>query len=102
MIVSSPDEVTRERLEGEATLLTSVVRETECEAVTEREDTYEVIIDRDGERKTGRYTIGEWVHEDIDIIKEENLLQLGDWRTRLNLWSNIMRMTRNMLFSEDT
>ena len=60
LIVSSPDEVTRERLEGEATLLNSVVRETECEAVTEREDTYEVIIDRDGERTTGKYVIGEW------------------------------------------
>ena len=42
MIVSSPDEITRERLEAEATLLDSVVMETECEAVTEREDTYEV------------------------------------------------------------
>ena len=45
LIVSSPDEITRERLEAEATLLDSVVRETECEAVTEREDFYEVIID---------------------------------------------------------
>ena len=49
MIVSSPDEVSRERLEREATLLVTVERETECETVTEREDTYEVIIDTDGE-----------------------------------------------------
>ena len=59
LIVSSPDEITRERLEREATLLHSVERETECEAVTEREDIYEVIIDSDGELKTERYTIGE-------------------------------------------
>ena len=43
LVVSSPDEITRERLEAEATLLNSVERETECEAVTKREDTYEVI-----------------------------------------------------------
>jgi hypothetical protein len=60
LIVSSTDEITRELLEAEATLLDSVVRETECEAVTEREDTYEVIIDSDGERRTGAYVIGEW------------------------------------------
>ena len=60
LIVSSTDEITRELLEREATLLDTVVRETECEAVTEREDTYEVIIDSDGERKTGTYVIGEW------------------------------------------
>ena len=50
LVVSSPDEITRERLEAEATLLNSVVMETECEAVTEREDTYEVIIDSEGGR----------------------------------------------------
>ena len=61
MIVSSPDEITRERLEAEATLLNSVERETECEAVTKREDTYEVIIDSDGERRPGRYVIGGWM-----------------------------------------
>ena len=60
LIVSSPDEVSRERLELEATLLDSVERETECEAVTEREDTYEVIIDTDGERKPDKYVIGGW------------------------------------------
>ena len=49
--MSSPDEITREQLEAEATLLDSVVRETECEAITEREDTYEVIIDSEGERR---------------------------------------------------
>ena len=58
MVVSSPDEITRERLEAEATLLDSVERETECEAVIEREDTYEVIIDNDGERTPELYTIG--------------------------------------------
>ena len=58
LIVSSPDEITRERLEAEATLLDSVVRETECEAVTEREDTYEVIIDSEGERTPELYSIG--------------------------------------------
>ena len=58
LIVSSTDEITRERLEAEATLLDSVVRETECEAVTEREDTYEVIIDSEGERRPEQYTIG--------------------------------------------
>ena len=58
MIVSSPDEITRERLEAEATLLDSVVRETECEAITEREDTYEVIIDSKGERRPELYSIG--------------------------------------------
>ena len=58
--MSSTDEITRELLEAEATLLDSVVRETECEAVTEREDTYEVIIDSDGERRKGTYVIGEW------------------------------------------
>ena len=56
--MSSPDEITRERLEAEATLLDSVVRETECEAVTEREDTYEVIIDSKGERRPELYSIG--------------------------------------------
>ena len=58
LIVSSPDEITRERLEAEATLLHSVERETECEAVTEREDTYEVIIDSDGEQTSEIYVIG--------------------------------------------
>ena len=58
MIASSPDEITRERLEAEATLLDSVERETECEAVTEREDTYEVIIDSEGERTPEQYSIG--------------------------------------------
>ena len=58
MVVSSPDEITRERLEAEATLLDSVERETECEAVTEREDTYEVIIDSEGERTTEEYSTG--------------------------------------------
>ena len=59
MIVSSPDEITRERLEAEATLLDSVVRETECEAVTEREDTYEVIIDNEGELTYQEYVSGQ-------------------------------------------
>ena len=58
LIVSSPDEITRERLEAEATLLHSVVRETECEAVTEREDTYEVIIDNGVEPQSEEYSIG--------------------------------------------
>ena len=58
MIVSSPDEVSRERLELEATLLDSVERETECEAVTEREDTYEVIIDTEGRLTSQKYAIG--------------------------------------------
>ena len=60
LVVSSPDEITRERLEAEATILDSVERDTECEAVTEREDTYEVIIDSEGERRPGRYVIGGW------------------------------------------
>ena len=59
LIVSSPDEISRERLEREATLLDSVERETECEAVTEREDTYEVIIDSDGERTYHEYVTGQ-------------------------------------------
>ena len=59
LIVSSPDEVSRERLEREATLLDSMERETECEAVTEREDTYEVIIERDGERTYHKYVTGQ-------------------------------------------
>ena len=59
LIVSSPDEVSRERLEREATLLDSVERETECEAVTEREDTYEVIIESDGERTYHEYVTGQ-------------------------------------------
>ena len=58
LIVSSPDEITRERLEAEATLLHSVERETECEAVTEREDTYEVIIDNGVEAQSEEYSIG--------------------------------------------
>ena len=58
MIVSSPDEVSRERLEREATLLDSVERETECEAVTEREDTYEVIIESEGQQTSEIYVIG--------------------------------------------
>ena len=58
LIVSSPDEVSRERLEREATLLDSVERETECEAVTEREDTYEVIIDTNGRLTSQKYAIG--------------------------------------------
>lgn len=58
LIVSSPNEVTRERLEREATLLYSVERETECEAVTEREDTYEVIIDNGLEPQSEEYSIG--------------------------------------------
>ena len=58
LIVSSPDEVSRERLEREATLLDSVERETECEAVTEREDTYEVIIDTNGRLTSLKYAIG--------------------------------------------
>ena len=56
--MSSSDEVTRERLEREATLLNSVERETECEAVTEREDTYEVIIESDGDQTSEIYVIG--------------------------------------------
>ena len=58
LIVSSPDEISRERLEREATLLDSVERETECEAVTEREDTYEVIIDNGVEPQLEEYSIG--------------------------------------------
>ena len=58
LIVSSEDEITRERLEAEATLLDSVMVDTECEAVTEREDTYEVIIDSEGERRPEQYSIG--------------------------------------------
>ena len=58
LIVSSPDEITRERLEAEATLLDSVVRETECEAITEREDTYEVIIDNGVEIESENFSIG--------------------------------------------
>ena len=58
LIVSSPDEISRERLEREATLLDSVERETECEAVTEREDTYEVIIDTDGRLTSQKYAMG--------------------------------------------
>ena len=58
LIVSSPHEVSRERLEREATLLDSVERETECEAVTEREDTYEVIFNGGAELKSEKYSIG--------------------------------------------
>ena len=58
LIVSSPDEISRERLEREATLLDSVERETECEAVTEREDTYEVIFNDGAELKSENYSIG--------------------------------------------
>ena len=57
--VKSPDEITRARLETEAILLDSVVRETECEAVTEREDTYEVIIHNNGVEIRDKYVIGE-------------------------------------------
>ena len=56
--MSSPDEISRERLEREATLLDSVERETECEAVTEREDTYEVIFNDGVEVKSENYSIG--------------------------------------------
>ena len=59
LVVSSPDEITRDRLEAEATLLHSVERETECEAVTEREDTYEVIIDNNGELTYHEYVSGQ-------------------------------------------
>ena len=59
LVVSSPDEITRERLEAEATILDSVERDTECEAVTEREDTYEVIIDSDGELTFHKYVSGQ-------------------------------------------
>lgn len=58
-MVSSPDEITREKLEREATLLDSVERETECEVVTEREDTYEVIIDNNGEQISHEYVSGQ-------------------------------------------
>ena len=58
LVVSSPDEITRERLEVEATLLDSLVRETECEAITEREDTYEVIIDNGVEIESENFSIG--------------------------------------------
>ena len=58
LVVSSPDEITRERLEAEATLLDSVVRETECEAITEREDTYQVIIDNGVEIESENFSIG--------------------------------------------
>ena len=61
LIVSSPDEITRELLEGEATLLDSVVRETECEAVTEREDLYEVIFKDGAELRSDNYSIGNHV-----------------------------------------
>ena len=61
LVVSFPDEVSRQMLEREATLLDSVERETECEAVTEREDTYEVIIDTDGELKSEQYSIGMYI-----------------------------------------
>ena len=50
--------ITRERLEAEATLLDSVMRETECEAVTEREDTYQVIIDNGVEIESENFSIG--------------------------------------------
>ena len=58
LIVSCPDEISRERLEREATLLDSVERETECEAVTVREDTYEVIIKTDGRLTSQKYVMG--------------------------------------------
>ena len=58
LIVSCPEEVSRQMLESEATLLDSVERETECEAVTEREDTYEVIINGGAELKSEKYSIG--------------------------------------------
>ena len=58
LIVSSPDEITKEQLEAEATLLDSVVRETECEAITEREDFYEVIIDNGVEIESENFSIG--------------------------------------------
>ena len=61
LIVSCPEEVSRQMLESEASLLESVERETECEAVTEREDTYEVIIDMDGDLKSEQYSIGRYI-----------------------------------------
>ena len=73
LVVSSPDKITSERLEAEATLLDSVERETECEAVRERVDTYEVIIDNVGERTPGRYVIGGWVH--VKMQKELRMLK---------------------------
>ena len=69
LIVSSPEEVSRERLEREATLLDTVERETECEAVTEREDTYEVIIDTDGERRPDKYVIGGWTSGRVNMTE---------------------------------
>ena len=67
-MVSSRDEITRERLKREATLLHSVERETECEAVTEREDTYEVIIDSDGKLTGLKYALGKSGNETYIIF----------------------------------
>ena len=105
LIVSSPEEVSRERLEREATLLDSVERETECETVTEREDTYEVIIDTDGERRPDKYVIGGWTcqYDGTDHICNRNqTTQFRELRTPLHLRSRHMRMTPSLLLSEDT
>ena len=73
MVGSSPDEITRERLEAEATLLDSVERETECEAITEREDTYEVIIDNGVQIKSENFSIGMYLDEKKLISKNSQL-----------------------------
>ena len=48
MVVESKIEITRDRLIKEAKLLTTMLRPTDCETVTEKEDHYEVIISKDG------------------------------------------------------
>ena len=73
LVVSSPDEITRERLEAEATLLDSVERETECEAITEREDTYEVIIDNGVQIESENFSIGMYLDEKKLISKNSQL-----------------------------
>ena len=58
LVVESEEEITRERLVKEAKLVKTILKPTDCDTVTQKEDHYEVIINNNGAVNTERIALG--------------------------------------------
>ena len=58
LVVESEEEITREKLIKEAKLVKTILKPTDCDTVTKKEDHYEVIINKNGEVNAERIALG--------------------------------------------
>ena len=58
LIVESEEQITRELLVTEAKLVRTTLKPTDCETITEKEDHYEVIVNKNGKQNRERIALG--------------------------------------------